>query len=195
MVVSKVRELEAQLQQMERQLHLFQQISRFMVREMSLREILEGINKLIVDFMHCDSCLIYLIAEGELVLCSSNRNTSSLGRIRLKMTEGLTGWVALEQRLLSISREAYRDRRFKKFANLPEDTYEAFLSAPIIARGRVLGVVNVQHRAAHQHSGEEMELLSTVAEQIGTLLMIAASSSQALDQTNHVGLLFPAPAA
>jgi uroporphyrinogen-III synthase len=190
--VSKVRDLEAQLQQMERQLRLFQQISRFMVREMPLREILDGINQLIVGFLNCDSCLIYLADAGELVLCSSNRNTSTLGKIRLKMAEGLTGWVAREQRLLSISREAYRDRRFKKFANLPEDSFEAFLSAPIIARGRVLGVVNVQHRAAHQHSGEEMELIATVAEQIGTILIIAASTPQSLDQVKHVDILFPA---
>ena len=67
--------------------------------------------------------------------------------------EGLTGWVARERRLLAIPREAYKDPRFKKFGELPEDTFEAFLSAPVIARNRVVGVINVQHRLPHQHTG------------------------------------------
>lgn len=192
--MSKARDLEAQLERAEHQLRLFQQISRFMVREISLHDILRGINKLIVEFMQCDSCLIYLIDGDELVLCSSNKTPEAMGKVRLKMSEGLTGWVARERRLLSISREAFHDKRFKKFSALPEDNFEAFLSAPILARGRVVGVINVQHRGTHQHSGAEMELLTTVAEQIGTLLLLARVDPQAIEAANHVELLFPAAA-
>jgi len=190
--VSRVKELEAQLERAQQQLRAVQQVSRFMVREMSLAEILSGINRLIVECLRCDSCLIYLIDGSELVLCSSNRSPQELGRVRLAMTEGLTGWVARERRLLSIPREAYLDRRFKRFSSLAEDTYEAFLSTPIVARGRVVGVINVQHRAPHQHSGDEMELLTTLAEQIGALLLLARVAPSALDAANHAELLFPA---
>jgi len=193
--VSKAKELETQLELAERQVRLFQQISRFMAREMSLPDILKGINKIIVDFTQCDSCLIYLIDADELVLCSANKsNPGALGHVRLKMSEGLTGWVARERKLLSISSEAYRDRRFKKFQNLPEDNYEAFLSAPIVARGRVVGVINTQHRMPHQPSGAEMEFLTTIGEQIGTLLLLARVDPAAIDAANHVELLFPAAA-
>lgn len=193
--MSKAKELETQLELAERQVRLFQQISRFMAREMSLPDILKGINKIIVDFTQCDSCLIYLIDADELVLCSANKsNPGALGHVRLKMSEGLTGWVARERKLLSISSEAYRDRRFKKFQNLPEDNYEAFLSAPIVARGRVVGVINTQHRMPHQPSGAEMEFLTTIGEQIGTLLLLARVDPAAIDAANHVELLFPAAA-
>jgi uroporphyrinogen-III synthase len=193
--VSRTKDLETRLERAEQEVRLFQQISRFMVRDLTLPEILQGINRLIVDFMHCDSCLIYLIDGDELVLCSSHQNPGAQGKVRLKMSEGLTGWVARERRLLAISREAFTDPRFKKFTALPEDSFEAFLSAPILARGRVVGVINVQHRNAHQHSGAEMELLTTVAEQIGTLLLLARVDPKAIDQANHVELVFPAPAA
>jgi uroporphyrinogen-III synthase len=192
--VSRVKDLEAQLERAQQQMRVVQQVSRFMVREMSLPDILAGINRLIVEFIHCDSCLIYLIDGDSLVLCSSNKSPGELGRVRLKISEGLTGWVARERRLLSIPREAYLDRRFKKFSSLPEDAFEAFLSTPIVARGRVVGVVNVQHRGVHQHSGDEMELLTTVAEQIGTLLLLARVEPSALDAANHAELLFPAAA-
>ena len=195
--MSKVKELEVRLERAEQQLALFQKISRFMVRRMNLQEVLQGIVSLVVEFMQCDSCLVYLIDNDELVLCASNTpHPAALGKVRLKLGEGLTGWVARERRLLAISREANQDPRFKFFSDLPEDTYEAFLSAPVLARDRVVGVINVQHRMPHAHTGSEIELLSTVGEQVGCLLMLARMEPAALEAANHVELVLassPAP--
>jgi signal transduction protein with GAF and PtsI domain len=188
--VSKTKDLAAALQRTEQQLRLFQKISRFMVREMSLQEVLQGIVSLVVEFMACDSCLLYLIDGDELVLCASNTpHPSEIGKIRLRLSEGLTGWVATERRLVAISREAFTDSRFKTFRDLPEDTYEAFLSAPVIARNRVVGVINVQHRLPHQHTGSEMELLTTVGEQVGCALVLARMAPTAVEAANHVDLV------
>lgn len=186
----KVKELLASVHRTEQQLQLFQKISRFMVREMSLQDVLQGIVSLVVEFMECDSCLLYLINRDELVLCASNNpHPGEIGKIRLRMNEGLTGWVASERRLVSISREAYLDPRFKSFSDLPEDTFESFLSAPVIARNRVVGVINVQHRQPHQHTGSEMELLTTVGEQVGCALVLARMEPAAIEAVNHVELV------
>ena len=167
-----------------------------MVKEASLQDVLAGINELIVEFMRCDACLIYLVDGAELVLCSSNdAQADVLGSVRLRKGEGLTGWVAQHRRLLAISREAYNDHRFKHFASLQEDTYEAFLSAPIIARNRVVGVINVQHRAVHQHEGAEMEMITTIGEQVGSLLVLARLAPETVEKANHLELVFPAKAA
>jgi signal transduction protein with GAF and PtsI domain len=188
--VAKTKDLEIQLERTEQQLMLFQKISRFMVREMSLQDVLRGIVGLLVEFMGCDSCLVYLTNNDQLVLCASNNpHPDTIGRLKLRMNEGLTGWVARERRLLAISREAYQDPRFKTFSDLPEDTYEAFLSAPVIARNRVVGVINVQHRKPHQHTGNEMEMLTTVGEQVGCLLVLARMAPTAVEAVNHVELV------
>ncbi len=157
---------------------------------MSLQDELQGIVALVVEFTACDSCLVYLIDGGELVLCASNTpHPDQIGKLRLKLNEGLTGWVASQRRLVAISRESYRDPRFKGFADLPEDSFEAFLSAPVIARNRVIGVINVQHRSPHQHTGGEMELLATVGEQVGCALLLARMGSAALEAANHAELV------
>jgi signal transduction protein with GAF and PtsI domain len=188
--VPKAKELESRLQRTEQQLQLFQKVSRFMVRDLSLQEVLQGIVSLTVEFSQCDSCLVYLLDNEELVLCASNTpHPSTIGKIRLKLNEGLTGWVARERRLLSISREAYKDPRFKIFGELPEDSYEAFLSAPVIARNRVVGVINVQHRVPHQHTGSEMEVLTTLGEQVGCALVLARMAPMAVESANHVELV------
>jgi signal transduction protein with GAF and PtsI domain len=189
-VVPKAKDLELRLQRTEDQLRLFQKVSRFMVRDLSLQEILQGMVSLMVEFTQCDSCLVYLLDNEELVLCASNTpHPSTIGKVRLKLNEGLTGWVARERRLLAISREAYKDPRFKTFGELPEDSFDAFLSAPVISRNRVVGVINVQHRAPHQHTGSEMEVLTTVGEQVGCVLVLARMDPSAVEKANHVELV------
>jgi uroporphyrinogen-III synthase len=188
--VSKGKDLELRLHRTEEQLRLFQKVSRFMVRDLSLQDVLQGIVSLITEFMECDSCLVYLIDNNELVLCAShNPHPSTIGKVRLRMNEGLTGWVARERRMLAIPREAYKDPRFRYFGELDEDSYEAFLSAPVIARNRVVGVINVQHRLAHQHSGGEMETLTTIGEQVGCSLVLARMAPTAVAEANHVDLV------
>ena len=188
--MSRAKELESRLENTEHQLRLLQKISRFISREMMLGAALQEVVSLVVEFMECDSCLLYLLQDKELVLCASNNpHPSTIGRVKLHLGEGLTGWVARERRLLAISREAFSDPRFKLFTDLPEDTYEAFLSAPVIVRNRVAGVINVQHRETHFHSGGEMELLTTVGEQIGCLVALAQSDLKALDTAQLLDLV------
>lgn len=151
-----------------------------MARDLELDGVLHEIVGLVRDFLNCDSCLIYLIENSELVLCAtSDPNRQSIGKVRLRLSEGLTGWVARERRLLAISREAYNDPRFKFFKDLPQDTFEAFLSAPIISQSKVVGVMNVQNREAKVHSGGDMEMLSTIGEQVGCLLVLSRLKSLA----------------
>ncbi len=188
----RARELEQRLDRQEHQLRLLQRISRFMVRDVTPRDSLNDTVQLVVEFMECDSCLLYLIDRHELILCASNSpHPAAIGKLRLRLDEGLTGWVARERRLLAISREAYHDPRFKLFSELPEDTFEAFLSAPIVSRNGVVGVINVQHRDAHAHTGGEMELLTTVGEQVGTLLELSRCGNP---QIGYVDLVLPSRA-
>ena len=59
----------------------------------------------------------------------------------------------------------------------------------MIARNRVVGVINVQHRSTHQHTGNEMEVLTTVGEQVGCLLVLARMEPTAVAAANHVELV------
>jgi uroporphyrinogen-III synthase len=178
--VSRAKEFEQRLERTEQQLRLLQKISRCMARPMPLQQALDDVVALVTEFMECDSSLLYLLDNNELVLrATNNPHPAAVGRVRLALSEGLTGWVAREKRLLAISREAYHDSRFKFFSDLPEDTYEAFLSAPIMSRRGVEGVINVQHRDPHPHTGMEMELLTTVGEQVGCLLMLSRMETKA----------------
>ncbi len=189
-MANKARDLELRLERTDQELRLLQRISRYLSTPKSLGQSLDSIVAHVVEFTSCDSCLVYLLDSSELLLCAASgaNKEHSLGKVRLALNEGLTGWVAREKRLLALSTEAYRDPRFKSFSELVEDTYEAFLSAPIIARGKVVGVINVQHRQPHNHTGDEMELLSTVGEMIGCLVQVVHTRPEDLKMASTIDL-------
>lgn len=152
------------------QIDLLHRISNIVSSELSLDEQLGEIIGLTVQVTACDACLAYLIEadSGEIVLRASQvPHASALGTLRMKMGEGVTGWVAEHQSVVALSSNATADRRFKRFPALIEDTYEAFLSVPLLNKGAVIGVINVHHRGRHEHTPEEIGLLTFIGEQMG----------------------------
>ena len=145
-------------------------ISGIVSSELSIDEMLGEIVGLTVQATNCDACLVYLIEReaGEIVLRASQvPHQSDLGNIRLKAGEGVTGWVVEHRSVVALSSNASADRRFKRFQALVEDTYEAFLSVPLISGGDVIGVINVHHREPHEHTADEISLLTFIGEQMG----------------------------
>jgi uroporphyrinogen-III synthase len=105
-------------------------------------------------------------------------HAADLGELSLKIGEGVTGWVAEHRELVAIPSSAPNDPRFKGFGHIIEDTYDAFLSVPLMSQGTVAGVVNVHHREAHEHSPEELEVISFIAEQMGNAVARAQLAEQ-----------------
>ncbi len=173
-LVAKQSEFDLRFQNAQEQLGFFHRVNRFLARDHEVSVMLQGIVSIVADFMQAESCLAYLLKADELVLCASNYpHCWAVGEIRLRMNEGITGWVARERRMVAIPRDAFNSPRFKLFSKLAEDCFAAFLSAPVISRNRLIGVINVQHRSPHQHTGAEMEALLTVCGQVGCAVVVA----------------------
>lgn len=149
---------------------LLHRVSSIVSSDLSLDEMLGEVVGLTVQVTDCDACLVYLIERetNEIVLRASQvPHQGDLGNIRLKVGEGVTGWVVEHHSVVALSSDAASDPRFKRFQALVEDTYEAFLSVPLVTGGEVIGVINVHHREQHPHSSDEIALLTFVGEQMG----------------------------
>jgi GAF domain-containing protein len=174
------------------QLASLHRISGIVSSGMPLQKMLEELVSLVVGLTRCDACLVYLLepARDEIVLCASQLpHAGEIGKIRMKIGEGVTGWVAKHQSVVALSSRASADPRFKSFNSLPEDTYEAFLSVPLISSGQVIGVLNVHHKLEHTHTPEDVMLLSTLAEQMGGAIAKARLSEQSHAFARKVELL------
>src|SRR5690348_2127757 len=133
-----------------------------------LHRVLLRILDFIASVMKCDSCFVYVLEGNELVLrASKNPHAEVVDRLRLRIGQGITGWVAENNKPVTISCNAAHDARFQAFNELPEDRFEAFLSVPVLCRDRVVGVINVQHREPHAHSPRETQLISTIGFLVG----------------------------
>ena len=152
------------------QVELLHQISNIVGSNLGLERILQELIGMAVNVTGCDACLVYLVdhASHEIVLRASQLpHTREIGNIRMKMGEGITGWVAQHKSVVALPANAAADARFKTFQALPEDTYQAFLSVPLISNGELIGVINVHHKAEHAHTPEETALIGFIGEQLG----------------------------
>jgi len=138
------------------------------------REVLTRLVEFASALVKCDSCLIYVLEGDELVLrASRNRHPDVVDRLKLRIGQGITGWVAEHREPVAISEKAWQDPRFEIFQALPEDTFEAFLSVPLTCRSRVVGVINLQHRAPHVYKPKEIRMISAIGFLVGAEIELA----------------------
>ena len=140
------------------------------IHSLELDELLGEIVKIAIEVTGADSCLIYVLDphNNQLVLrASKNPHPDLLSKVKMKLGEGITGWVAKEKKPVAISQGASEDPRFKYFRSLPEDRFEAFLSVPLVNKHGVTGVINVQHKISHKHSKMEVNLLAAIGKLVG----------------------------
>jgi len=136
---------------------------------LTLDQFLNKIVKLINKIINVDSCFIYLYQDKKLTLFASKKlHQNLLGKITLKKGEGITGWVAENKKTVSIKEKAYLDQRFKFFKELPEDSYEAFLSVPIIDKQGLVGVINLQNKKPKVFSKKEKQMVEIFASVIAS---------------------------
>ena len=120
-----------------------------------------------------DSCQIYLFdgAKETLTLRAADQSFAGVtGKIKLKLGEGITGWVARERKPVAVSRNASQDHRFKFFPEMNEGEYESMLSVPLVTRGDILGVINVRTRRPHEYTKNQVQMLSGIANQVAGVI-------------------------
>ena len=140
-----------------------------------LHEVLGRVIEFAVALVKCDSCFIYVQEQEELVLRASKNphQEEVVDRLKLRVGQGITGWVAEHRTAVAVARNAAKDPRFKLFNQLPEDSYEAFLSVPLLCRGRLVGVINLQHIRPHVYKQRDIQLISTVGFLVGAEIEMA----------------------
>jgi len=137
-------------------------------------DVLNRVVEFATALVKCDSCLIYVREGEDLVLrASKNPHPEIVDGLRLRVGQGITGWVAEHREPVAVAEKAAQDPRFQFFHELPEDSYEAFLSVPVMCRGRVVGVINLQHREHHIYRRREIRMISTVGFLVGAEIELA----------------------
>src|SRR5579871_5501651 len=155
-------------------LEFLHDISSQIAGEDPLHQDLNRIIEFASAVVKCDSCFVYVREGDDLVLCASkNPHEEVVDRLKLRVGQGITGWVAEHREPVAVSQKASEDARFQFFHELPEDSYEAFLSVPLMCRGRVVGVINLQHCQHHVYRRREIRIISAIGFLVGAEIELA----------------------
>jgi FixJ family two-component response regulator len=133
-----------------------------------VHEVLDEVVEFVNAVVKCDSCIVYALESDELVLrASKNPHPEVVDRLKMRVGQGITGWVAEHREPVIVAQKAYEDPRFKLFNELPEDRFESFLSVPLVSGGRLVGVINLQNREPRRYTKREISLVAMIGFLVG----------------------------
>lgn len=157
-------------------LHTLQDISALILRSHDLNETINNIVHLVADRAHSDVCSLYLLDDEDqetLVLrATRGLDPEAVGKVSLKIGEGLTGKVAKEQQVLAIQEpQSHPDYRY--FQETGEEQFHTFVGIPLLDRSTSIGVLVIQTRKSHVFSNDELATLTTIAFQVASIVVNA----------------------
>ncbi len=122
--------------------------------------------------MGTDVCSLYLLMPSgrEMLLTATNGlNENMVGKVQMKVGEGITGWVA-ETRSPAVVADVSRDPHWKWVPGFDEDRFHSMLSVPIESGPRLVGVLNAQAAELREFNAGDIDFLRAIAGQVAGIL-------------------------
>ena len=187
---ARIRQLETALDARSAETAALRRIGEAMGHAVNADHMLRLVADVSREVTGTESALIYLFneARSELLLraVTDEDLQGIVGKVRVKVGEGITGWVAREKQHVAISAEAWSDSRFRFFPELNEDRYQSFLCVPLIWRGEVIGVINVRTAGPHDYTKTQVQLLAAIASQVAGAIETSRVARSAEKNSTHL---------
>jgi starch phosphorylase len=158
------------------------EMSRQVSRSGNPAETLHNLVQLIQQRFRTDVCSVYLLEadRASLVLAATvGLRPEGVGRIRMRLTEGLAGLVA-EQMRPQLFADAAAHPRFKYFGEAGEDPFRSFLGVPVVDRGLLQGVLVLQTAERRNFAPEDVRLLWMAGRQLAPIVGEARAMGQSV---------------
>ena len=166
----RIRQLEDALDARSAETAAMRRIGEATGHVVNTDDILPLIAEIAIEVTGTESAQVYLFNEARdtlILRATTDENAENLiGKVKIKIGEGITGWAAREKEHVAISAEAWNDERFKFVPELQEERYQSILCVPLMWSAEVIGVVNVRTQAPHDYTRTQVQLLSSIASQV-----------------------------
>ncbi|MDD5746473.1 MAG: GAF domain-containing sensor histidine kinase [Candidatus Omnitrophica bacterium] len=128
-----------------------------------------------LDILESDSGSVLLLDKNNrdiVVRVARGRHKTSILGERLRVGEGISGWVAQQRRPLLVE-DVSKEERIKERCRIGNYRTNSFLSVPLMSAGRLLGVVNITEKTdGNPFSIKELSFISA----------LSAAASQTIDK-------------
>jgi putative methionine-R-sulfoxide reductase with GAF domain len=136
----------------------------------------DGLMRLVIarttEAMGTQVCSVYLVEEDgrHLRLTATNGlSQEAVGRARLAVGEGVTGWAAADMRPVVVP-DVRLEPRFRWIPGVDQARFVSMCSVPMISADRLVGVLNVQTERRRRFTDLEIAFLAEMATQLAGIV-------------------------
>lgn len=184
--VTKCRETEQRMKQQMQQLSMLRSIDLAIASGLDLKLLLTQLLDQVVKLMQVDAAAILLQNSRSKILeftAGKGFRSTSLRYTHLRLGEGCAGRVAMERKMLNVPDLRENQMDFARSPLFSTEGFVAYYGVPLIARGQVLGVMELFHRAALRPDTDWLNFLNMIAGQAAIAIDNAAMVRE-LQRTN-----------
>lgn len=166
--VTQCRETENRMMQHMQQLSVLRSIDLAIASGLDLNLLLSMLLDQIIELMGIDAAAILLQNPRSNLLeftAGKGFRSTSLRYTHLRLGEGCAGRVALERKMLNVPNLKDNQMEFGRSPLFRVEDFTAYYGVPLIAKGRVLGVLELFHRSTLQPNADWLNFLNMVAGQ------------------------------
>jgi serine phosphatase RsbU (regulator of sigma subunit) len=194
--ITERKRTEEALRQERRRLAALESISETGLSTLDLRKLLDALVEQIASALDADSsCLFVLDEQAREMIAYAAHNVPGLIGYRVKITEGFIGEVMKRRQPVCLTDA----QRYPELLDRYSERAKTLLGAPLIARGRVVGVTRVQTFEERTFAEDEIRLLQAMADRAALAIDNAelfedlqrsrSEVEAALDREKHYSLL------
>ena len=153
-------------------LQTFTEVNKIITSSHNSDETLARTAKMIAKRINVDACSIYIFDADQAILilkATHGLDPTTIEKVKMLPSEGLVGLVL--ERSSPVQESKMQDHpRFKAFPQTKEDSFSSFLGVPLIEHRKSFGVLVVHTTEPRTFLPEEVQLLSSIATQISSLV-------------------------
>jgi signal transduction protein with GAF and PtsI domain len=149
------------------QLKALSKISKAISSDLYLEDILRLIVTVTAEVLDSNICSLMLIDEktNELVVRATQSISEEYNKKPpLKIGEGIAGKAVQENKPIVV-KDVAKEKEYKHKDIAKKEGLSSLLCVPLSVRGKVIGVINCYTAKPHNFSDEEIEILTTIANQ------------------------------
>ena len=160
--------IKERFKRFQQEVNIYNKIGKALTSSLDIKEILQKIMQTIADYFRPSNWSLLLLEEKtnelyfEIVVGEVSKRIKD---VRIKMGEGIAGWVALHGQPLLVS-DVRKDPRFsEKIDRLSNFDTESVIAVPMKIQNKVLGVIEIINtNEPITLSKNDLEILATVAD-------------------------------
>lgn len=166
--ITECRETKIKMERQVQQLSILRSIDLAIASGLDLNLLLSMLLDRVMVLMHVDAATVLLLNSKTNLLefaAGKGFHSNILQYTRLKLGEGCAGRVALEREMLSIPDLRKNKAEFDRSPLFVQENFITYWGVPLLAKGRVLGVLEMFHRSPLKPDKDLQNFLVMVAGQ------------------------------